>query len=217
VGSTAYGLAGPDSDIDTMGVFATPTRDLLRLKVPADTVVIHQPDSTYHEAKKFVTLALKCNPAILELLWLPERFYTLLTDEADDLIDIRQSFPSERLVRNAYLGYATEQLARLRRPADGSFASDLRKRTAKHARHIARLAHQGYGLYTTGQLVVELSDPAFYHQFGEDVAKDPTVAEEFIARIEADFDAAKSPLPEHPDVDEVEDWLAAVRVNHYRH
>lgn len=26
VGSTAYGLAGPDSDVDRLGVFAVPTR-----------------------------------------------------------------------------------------------------------------------------------------------------------------------------------------------
>ncbi len=35
VGSTAYGLAGPDSDVDRLGVFAAPTLSLLGLDAPA--------------------------------------------------------------------------------------------------------------------------------------------------------------------------------------
>ena len=31
VGSTAYGLAGPDSDVDRLGVYAAPTLDFARL------------------------------------------------------------------------------------------------------------------------------------------------------------------------------------------
>ena len=55
---------------------------------------------------------------------------------------------------NAYLGYAQQQFQRLDRRGDGSFSSDTRKRTAKHARHLMRLCRQGYELYTTGRLDV---------------------------------------------------------------
>ncbi len=36
VGSTAYGLAGPGSDVDRLGMFAAPTLDLLRLDPPRE-------------------------------------------------------------------------------------------------------------------------------------------------------------------------------------
>src|SRR3712207_6802639 len=77
VGSTAYGLAREGSDVDRLGVFVTPTEELFYIAAPRQTIVTHKPDQTLHEIGKYVSLALKCNPTILELMWLP-----------DDLIEI---------------------------------------------------------------------------------------------------------------------------------
>jgi hypothetical protein len=55
VGSTAYGLAGPDSDVDHLGVYAAPTVAFHGLHPPTGkdaTLVRHDPDSTLHEAAK---------------------------------------------------------------------------------------------------------------------------------------------------------------------
>jgi predicted nucleotidyltransferase len=214
VGSTAYGLAGPESDIDRVGVYAAPTLAFHGLHPPVDkagSIISSKPDQALHEALKFARLCLSANPTVMELLWLPDDLYETRTDLGDALIAIRSAFLSAPRVRDAYFGYATSQFHRLGRREDGTFSSDLRRRTAKHARHLLRLLDQGLRLYTTGELVVRLEDPRRYLDFGESVAADPEQARPALARAEAEFDAARPVLPERPDESTVLTWLLAVR------
>lgn len=218
VGSTAYGLAGPGSDIDRLGVYAAPTIAFHGLHPPtgrAATTVTTKPDVTVHEAAKFASLALNVNPTITEILWLPDELYETRTALGDQLISIRAAFVSARRVRSAFLGYAESQFRRLEERGDGSFSADTRKRTAKHARHLARLVHQGLQLYRTARLDVRLDDPQWYRDFGERVAAgDLDKARRVLADAEADFAAARTPLPDEPDRARVEEWLHDVRAAH---
>ncbi|WP_243718717.1 nucleotidyltransferase domain-containing protein [Actinomadura sp. KC06] len=146
VGSTAYGLAGPGSDIDRLGVYAAPTTAFHGLHPPTGrdaTTVTTKPDVTFHEAGKCAALCLGMNPTVTELIWLPDGLYETRTALGEQLISIRTAFLSARRVKDAYLGYAVSQFKRLETRGDGSFSADTRKRTAKHARHLARLVHQG--------------------------------------------------------------------------
>jgi hypothetical protein len=209
VGSTAYGLAGPHSDVDRLGVFAAPTRSFHGLHPPIGreaTEVVHEPaDLTRHEARKYCLLALAANPTVLELLWLPG--YEIRTPLGDALVAIRRAFLSAPRVREAYLGYAEQQFTRLRnKGAD--------RRTPKHARHLLRLLHQGEQLYGTGELAVRLADPQRYHDFGVAVAAGPQVARTELDRARERFAAAATPLPEQPDETIVESWLVRVRAAH---
>ena len=70
VGSTAYGLATPESDEDRLGIFARPTEELFGLSQLRDSIVSTKPDSTWHEAAKALRLILACNPTAMEILWL---------------------------------------------------------------------------------------------------------------------------------------------------
>ncbi|WP_307804075.1 nucleotidyltransferase domain-containing protein [Micromonospora echinofusca] len=215
VGSVAYGLSGPGSDVDRIGVFAAPTVAFHGLRPPRESVVTTHPDLTWHEAGKYCRLALSGNPTASELLWLPEELYETRTDLGDRLIAIRSAFLSAPRVRDAYLGYATQQFRKLESRGDGSFSADTRRRTAKHARHLARLLHQGRTLYTTGELPIRLADPEFYRAFGERVAGGELAeARELLARAADGFDTAHSPLPQHPDEETVERWLLDVRAAH---
>jgi len=84
VGSTAYGLTTPESDIDKLGIYIQPTEDFYGLKLWTEkdfSIVTTNPDRTLHELGKFCRLALKCNPTITELLWIPEELITLHTPE----------------------------------------------------------------------------------------------------------------------------------------
>jgi hypothetical protein len=218
VGSTAYGLATDDSDVDRLGVFAARTESLLGLHPVQQSVVSTKPDATYHEAGKFAALALKVNPTITELMWLPGELYETRTELGSALIAIRRSFLSRKAVRNAYLGYATQQFRRLENRGDGSFSADTRKRTAKHARHLYRLHAQGIMLWQTGHLTVRLpfGDAVLCRAFGEDVAAgDLEAGRRVIAWAEEVFDTSRTPLPEQPDEAAVEDWLQEVRRAHY--
>ncbi|WP_455360575.1 nucleotidyltransferase domain-containing protein [Streptomyces sp. SYSU K21746] len=215
VGSTAYGLARPGSDIDRLGLFAAPTEAFHGLHQPAASHVTTGPDRTLHEAAKWCRLALGGNPTVMELVWLPTELYEVRTPLGDELIGIRDSLLSAARVRDAYLGYATQQFKRLYDRGDGSFSADTRKRTAKHARHLRRLCHQGFELYATGELNIRVDDPEAYHQFGEDVAADAMVALPMLKRFERLFEETKSVLPEQPDEAPAEAWLRRVRAAHY--
>ena len=210
VGSTAYGLAGPGSDVDRLGMFAAPSLSLLALHPPKESRVTTNPDTTFHEAGKAVRLFLSCNPTAMELLWLPDDLYETRTPLGDEAIAVRGSFLSARRVRSAYLGYATQQFRKLLLRDQGSSASTP-ARLAKHARHLMRLVDQGHELYTTGYVRVRLADPERYRAFGERVAADVQAAAPFMAEAQERFACARSVLPAEPDYAVAEDWLLRVR------
>lgn len=210
VGSTAYGLAGADSDVDQLGVFAAPTAAVLGLHPPRDSIVTTHPDRTLHEAAKYVRLALAGNPTATEAMWLPA--YAHLTPLGQELIGIRRAFASAPRCRDAYLGYATRQFRRLEARGDGSFSADTRKRTAKHARHLMRLCVQGFHLYATGELVIRLDNPGDFHALGDRVADgDIEAARALITEYAHRFDSTPTVLPDQPDEAPVEAWLLRVR------
>ena len=214
VGSTAYGLAGPDSDVDRLGVFAADTTDLHGLEFPQESIVSSRPDVTYHEARKFSVLALGGNPTVSELMWLES--YEVTTPLGHDLIAIRSAFLSSQRTRDAYLGYATQQFRKLEARGDGSFSADTRKRTAKHARHLYRLCHQGFQLYATGRLQIRLDNPQEFLHFGEQVAAgNIDTARQMMFRYEHLFDNTPTALPPAPCRSVVQDWLVKVRAAHY--
>lgn len=213
-GSTAYGLATEDSDVDRIGCYAAPTSQFHGLHLPIGkgaTWVSTKPDATYHEAGKLAALLLSCNPTVTELLWLND--YETVTPEGEALIGIRRSFLSAEPVRGAFCGYASQQFSRIRNRGDGSFSADTRKRTSKHARHLWRLLYQGSRLHETGRLPVRLSPElaAFCRGFGERVAAgDLDLAERALRDAEAVFDRP-GVLPERPDESAAEAWLQQVR------
>ena len=203
VGSTAYGLAHEGSDIDLLGMFAAPTADLHGLHQPQESVVRNKPDSTFHEAGKAVRLILSSNPTASEILWLEE--YDVRTPLGEELIALRGSLLSEHGVRNAYLGYATQQFRKLQ-----TRGPERHARAAKHARHLVRLLRQAEQLHTTGRLTVRLTDPAEVRRLGEWIAEQPERARPLLARAESVLDGP-GVLPQAPDEAAADAWLRRVR------
>lgn len=210
VGSTAYGLATPESDVDMVGIFAVDTAELFGLRQPVETHVTKSPDTTMHEARKFCALAIQCNPSILELLWLGE--YDTLTPMGSALIVIRNHFLSSHRVKDAYLGYATQQMQRMQRAEPGP---DKAAKVAKHARHVARLLYQGYQLYRTSTLPVKLPHPETIRNFGYWAGQgDLEPLKKFFRSHEDNFNSNPSALPEAPDTAPIEEWLLGVRMSY---
>lgn len=198
VGSTAYGLNHPLSDIDTLGTFIYPARKYFQLSDPEDSVVTKNPDTTMHEIRKYLNLALKCNPTVTELMWLND--YNVVSEFGERLIGMRTKFLSEKFVREAYLGYAKSQLIRLQDRDD--------KRAPKHAMHMARLVNQGAELYTRGELTIKVKDPEWYIDFKR---RDPSYWIQWYYQADKIFRASKCYLPEYPDAELVEDYLYNIR------
>jgi predicted nucleotidyltransferase len=216
VGSTAYGLAGPDSDRDHLGIFLAPLDAVLGLHGPQAvqaSAVSSNPDSTLHEIGKYVSLALKCNPTVLELLWLPS--YLIETDAGTALIAQRQYFLSEKYVRAAYGGYAKQQADRLmNRHKEGKegFSSDIRKRTEKHGRHCMRLMVQGMELLQHGEMTVNVSEHRdFLFEMGELAATNPELFYRCFEEILDEFDNRETKLPQSPYPELINDFLIKTR------
>lgn len=217
VGSTAYGLATASSDVDTLGVYVVPTELLLGLdghKHADNSVVTNDPDQTLHEAGKFVHLALKCNPTILELIFAPlvqqrDLYFSVSLDLAG------QAAIHEKGVRAAYGGYAKQQAERLvKRGAEGrkGFDPDLAKRTAKHGRHCFRLMIQAEELLTTGEITLDVSehrDEIF--SMGELAERDPQAFYEAFEKRDAYLNSLSSVLQAEPNRDKVNHYLLNIR------
>lgn len=214
VGSTAYGLNTPESDVDRAGIYAVPTRNLFKLHQPPlreQSIVTTKPDVALHEVGKFCHLAQRCNPSVLELLWLGS--YEHLTPLGSSLIAIRNHFLSAKAVKGAYLGYANEQMLRLQTARFRFDDSDRAAKMAKYARHIARLLYQGYQLYRTSTLPVKLPNAAHVHAIGKSAGEgDLEPLRRFFASYEAKFSANPSPLPDAPDIDTIDNWLYWLRM-----
>ena len=69
LGSRAYGLAHGESDVDRRGIYLPPADLHWSLFGVPDQLEDRETDEVYWELRKFVTLALKANPNILECLY----------------------------------------------------------------------------------------------------------------------------------------------------
>lgn len=213
VGSTAYGLATPDSDVDRLGVYQIPTREMFYINGPSQldkSWVQTNPDITMHELFKFVKLCAGCNPTVMELLWLEN--HEQLNFTGAQLIELRSDLLS-RKVGKTYGGYAAQQMKRLKERGDGSFKSKLRKRREKHARHLARLLIQGTQLLETGILNVKLTQAEVDEVREVSVLEDGDLQAWFDMKI-GYMDRVDTALPSQPDYDAINSFLFTARLNY---
>lgn len=198
-GSTAYGLNTPQSDVDRIGVFAAPPEQFLGMNFNPDkmTKTTKDPDLTMHELSKFLNLYTKCNPTIVELLFLES--YDELDERLSVLLSQRASMLNSEGVRKSYGGYALAQAKRLQNRLESGkkgFNSDLAKRTQKHGRHCFRLMLQAEQLLTTGEMVVNVGDKRdFLFEVGELAEKNVDKFVELFEKEVQKLDTMESVLP----------------------
>lgn len=154
VGSTAFNMARPGSDIDTLSVYLEPTLDVLgldtiRLVGQDATVTTKAPDVCSHELLKFVTLCLGGDPTTNTLLWLQRDVVGTVAGRR--LMAAREDFLSARLV-DRHVGFITGQIKSMLH-ADGTET----ERKPKAARHTVRLLVHLRGLVRSGILMPHLT------------------------------------------------------------
>lgn len=148
-GSRAYGLDREGSDVDRRGVYLPPADLHWSLYGVPQQLESKETEECYWELGKFLHLALKANPNILECLWSP--LVEKTTPLGEELVGIRQSFLS-KLAYQTYNGYALSQFKKLEQ--------DLRVRGTvrwKHAMHLVRLLLAGIALMREGAVRVDVS------------------------------------------------------------
>ena len=130
-GSRAYGLDREGSDLDRRGIYLPPADLQWSIFGLPEQLENREAEECYWEMQKFLTLALKGNPNILECLYTP--LVEHATPLVEELLEIRDIFLS-RLIYQTYNGYAMSQFKKMEQ--------DLRTRGQvrwKHAMHLIRL------------------------------------------------------------------------------
>jgi len=111
VGSTAYGLNTPKSDIDIKGITIAPKEYYFGLKVFEQQEI--GKDQVIYAIKKFVKLARDCNPNIIEMLYTDPKHILFINKYGEKLRDNRSLFLSKRAM-HTFSGYAFAQLKRIK-------------------------------------------------------------------------------------------------------
>ncbi len=112
-GSHLYGTNTPDSDVDTRGVFVLPKDYMLGFFKYCFKVEDKVTDTVYHEMKSFFKFALKCNPNIIEFLFIPSEQMINSSPEWEMIVENRDLFLSNK-VKNTFSGYAFAQMKRIK-------------------------------------------------------------------------------------------------------
>ena len=205
VGSRAYGLDDAESDTDRRGVYLPPAELHWSLYGVPEQLDYNATEEVYWEAQKFVTLALKANPNVLECLYSPAVEHA--TPLAQELLGIRQDLLS-KMVYQTYNGYVISQFKKLQ--------ADLRNKGEikwKHVMHLLRLLMAGITVLEESYVPVHVGD----HRDRLLAIKRGEVAfdqcEVWRGELHEQFDKAlaQTKLPERPDYEAANAWLLRVR------
>jgi hypothetical protein len=135
VGSRAYGLENDESDIDRRGIYLAPAELQWSLFGAPEQFEDNATQSCYWELQKFLTMALKANPNILECLYSP--MVEKVTPLGEELIAARQGFLSQ-MIFQTFNGYAMSQFKKIEQDIRNSGQIKW-----KHAMHLLRLLLTG--------------------------------------------------------------------------
>ena len=205
IGSRAYGLNHAASDVDVRGIYLPTAEAQWSLFGVPEQIECDETQTCYWELRKFLVLALKANPNVLECLYTPQ------VEHADplarELLEHRHLFLS-KLIYQTYNGYVVSQFKKL--------GQDLRNQGRirwKHAMHLIRLLLSGVTALRDGVIPVRVED----HRDALLAIRDGQTAwdevEAWRLRLHAEFDAAYAvtTLPDRPDYAWADAFLVRAR------
>jgi len=205
VGSRAHGLDDAASDTDRRGIYLPPARlhwSLAGLPEQIEDRAVHE---CYWELEKFLRLALKASPNVLECLSTP--LVEHATPLAEELRGLRDRFLSKQLYQT-YNGYVLSKFRRVEQ--DLRTHGEVRN---KHAMHLIRLLLSGIAALREGALpvrVIEHREQLLAIKRGELPWAEVNA---WRLALHQEFDAAyaATALPEQPDSAAVDDFLIRAR------
>lgn len=205
VGSRAYGLDTETSDWDRRGVYLPPAHLHWSLAGVPEQLEDEATQECYWELRKFLELALKSNPNVLECLWSP--LVEHATPLASELLALRGAFLS-KLAYATYNGYVLSQFKKIEQGLRAG--GEIRW---KPVMHLMRLLQAGILILRDGEVPVHVGgrrEELLAIKRGE-----VTFEEVNRRRLELHraFDAAfaSTRLPERPDYARVDAYLIRAR------
>ena len=207
-GSYSHNTQLPHSDLDFMGVYIVPLRQVLSLKGFQDTVNHDKPDYQLHEITKFLSLLAKGNPGVTECLFTEKMVFE--TDVWLELKQMRNMFLNQNTV-NQYVGYARGQLSRLK---NGTYLHTTSgKVNEKWMYHLSRLLIDAERICDGGEPIVwkEGKEREFLMRIRNDLIS----IEEIKAFAEEKLSITQNKinkLPEKANTDLLDEWLFKLRL-----
>lgn len=205
IGSRAYGLDDDASDTDRRGIYL-PSSDLhWSLYGVPEQLENEQTQEAYWELQKFLVLALKANPNVLECLYSP--IVEHATPLAQELLSIREIFLS-KLLFQTYSGYVASQFKKMQ--------MDIRNQGRvkwKHVMHLIRLLISGIDVLIKHEVIVDVGEhreELFRIKRGEMSFHDADVWRKSLQKqFEAAFKITQ--LPDRPDYHRANEFLIHAR------
>ncbi|MFN0075726.1 MAG: DNA polymerase beta superfamily protein [Prosthecobacter sp.] len=210
VGSRAYGLDTDASDTDLRGIYLAPAELHWSLYGAPEQFEDNATQSCYWELQKFLVMALKANPNILECLYSP--LVDKVTPIGSELLAIRDKFLSQ-MIFQTFNGYALSQFKKIEQ--------DLRNQGEvrwKHAMHLLRLLMTGAATLREGRVHVHVGarrDQLLAVKRGE-LSWEKVDA--WRQELHHDFEQAlaDTKLPERPDYEAANELLVEARTQKSR-
>jgi len=205
IGSRAYGLETDDSDTDYRGVYLPPADLHWSLYGVPDQLTRDETQEQYWELQRFLVLALKANPNVLECLYTP--LVESITPLGEELLAMREAFLS-RMVYQTFNGYVASQFKKMQ--------TDLRNQGQvkwKHVMHLLRLLISGIGVLKTGFLQVRVQEHRERLLQVKLGVVPWTETEAWRLQLHREFEQAvsQSTLPERPDYERANALLIKAR------
>ncbi len=205
VGSRAYGLDTDESDTDLRGIYLAPADLQWSLFGMPEQFEDNAAQSCYWELQKFLTMALKANPNILECLYSP--LVEKQTPLATELLAIRDRFLSQ-MIFQTFNGYAMSQFKKIEQ--DIRNAGQIKW---KHAMHLLRLLLTGAATLRDARVPVRIEahrERLLAVKRGELAW---TEVDAWRKELHRDFERAlaETKLPERPDYEAANRFLIKAR------
>ena len=205
IGSRAYGLDDDQSDTDRRGFYLPPAESHWSLYGVPEQLENEETQEAYWEIQKFIVLALKANPNVLECLYCP--IVELATPLAQELLAMREAFLS-KLVFQTYSGYVASQFKKMQ--------TDIRNQGQvkwKHVMHLIRLLISGIDVLRERRVIVQVGEAREQLLAIKRGETSFAEADAWRMRLQVEFEQAfqQTTLPDRPDYDRANEFLIHAR------
>jgi predicted nucleotidyltransferase len=194
-----------ESDTDLRGIYLAPAELQWSLFGAPEQFEDNATQSCYWELQKFLTMALKANPNILECLYSP--LVEKVTPLAEELLEMRERFLSQ-MIFQTFNGYAMSQFKKIEQDIRNSGQIKW-----KHAMHLLRLLLTGAATLREGRVPVRVEP----HREKLLAVKRGEIAwpevDAWRKELHRDFERAliETKLPERPDYEAANRFLIKAR------
>jgi len=205
VGSRAFGLDNEESDTDRRGIYLPPAEMHWSLYGIPEQLENDETQEAYWELQKFLVMALKGNPNVLECLYSP--LVEFASPLAQELLELRDGFLSQ-VVYQTYNGYVMSQFKKMQ--------TDLRNQgriKSKHVMHLIRLLLSGIHLLRERTVAVDTGPYRDRLLAIRNEQMPWAEVEAWRRELHQQFDRAlaETTLPERPDYERANAYLLRAR------